>query len=63
MFKRDADRFLNEQLQKFIDKAKAAKTDEDVIRFTDEAHKLYITLGTYDGFDTTVPIDSKGIPQ
>ena len=51
MTKREANRFMNEQLEDFVDRARNAQTDEEKMKFTDAAHKLYITLTQVDGFE------------
>ena len=60
MTKRQADAILRAQFSVMADKAQASKTDEDALRFTDAAHKLYISLTTYGGWNEEYESDSEG---
>ena len=51
MTKAEANRFMNEQLEKFVERARNAQLDEETMKFTDAAHKIYITLTQVDGFE------------
>lgn len=51
MTKSEANRFMNEQLEGFVEKARTAESDEEQMKFTDAAHKIYITLTQVDGFE------------
>ena len=59
MTKREADLILREQFSVMAKKAKESKTDEDELRFTDAAHKLYISLTTYGGWNGEYKSDSE----
>lgn len=51
MTKYEANRFMNEQFDNFVERARNAQSDEEQMKFTDAAHKLFITLTQVDGFE------------
>ena len=52
MTRSEANRFMNEQLESFVERARTAQSDEEQMKFTDAAHKIYITLTQVDGFES-----------
>lgn len=50
MTQQEANRLMIERFKHFMEKAQNADSEEDSIRFTDAAHKLYITLPSADAF-------------
>lgn len=52
MTQKQADKFMNGMFEEFVSRVQNAKTDDEAIRFTDEAHKLYITLSTANAFES-----------
>lgn len=51
MTKAQADSFMNARFDEFASRAQNAKSDEELIQFTDEAHKIYLTLEANDAFE------------
>lgn len=52
MTKREADKLMIERFSHEISKAQAAETDDEAIKHTDCAHKLYITLVNSEAFES-----------
>lgn len=52
MTRQEADRVMLERFKTMIAKAQTAKTSEDEVRYTDCAHKLYVTLASAGIFDS-----------
>ncbi len=51
MTQKEANIFMNEQFDKFAQKSREAENVDDEIKFTAEAHKLFITLTNTDAFE------------
>ena len=52
MTKSEANRFMNEQFDNFAHRARNAETVEEEMKFTDAAHKIFITLTEVDAFES-----------
>lgn len=51
MTQKEANQFMNEQFEHFVNEARNAETEEARIQATDNAHKLFITLTNLNAFD------------
>ncbi len=60
MTRNEADKVMLERFETMIAKAQTAETSEDEVRYTDCAHKLYVTLASAGIFEanqgTSCPI-------
>ena len=65
MTQKEAKIFMNEQFDKFAQKAREADNVDDEIKFTAEAHKLFITLTQTNAFEKEAgaEVKSSDIPQ
>ena len=52
MTQAEANKFMNDMFEEFVSRVQNAGTDEEKLKFTDEAHKLYITLSTANAFES-----------
>ncbi len=51
MTQKQANEFMNEQFEHFVNEVITAETEEARIRATDNAHKLFITLTNLNAFE------------
>ena len=51
MTQKEANKFMNEQFENFAQKAQSTENDDEEIKFTDAAHKLFITLTQTNAFE------------
>lgn len=51
MTRKQADEFMNERFDDYANKARNAESEEKREHYTDEAHKLYITLAGANAFE------------
>lgn len=51
MTQKEANKFMNEQFENFAQKAQSTENDDEEIKFTDAAHKLFITLTQMNAFE------------
>lgn len=59
MTQKEANQFMNEQFEHFVNEARNAETEEARIQATDNAHKIFITLTNLNAFDA----DADSFPQ
>ena len=53
MTRQEADKVMLKRFETLIAKAQTAESSEDEVRYTDCAHKLYVTLASAGLFETT----------
>lgn len=51
MTQKEANKFMNEQFEHFVERAENAGSEEERIQAVDNAHKLFITLTNLNAFE------------
>ena len=51
MTQKQANEFMNEQFEHYVNEARNAETEEARIQATDNAHKIFITLTNLNAFE------------